>query len=125
MEMGLAGKRVLVTGSTKGIGRAIAVAFAKEGADVVINGRRTDTVAAVVDELAAAYPTTHPVAAPYDISDPQQADKMFQQGRLQEITRNAFQSGEYSNGGQGYTQLLLDLSLLFINGNFLNQHSNN
>ena len=79
MEMGLAGKRVLVTGSTKGIGRAIAVAFAKEGADVVINGRRTDTVAAVVDELAAAYPTTHPVAAPYDISDPQQADKMFQQ----------------------------------------------
>jgi len=34
MEMGLAGKRVLVTGSTKGIGRAIAVAFAKEGADV-------------------------------------------------------------------------------------------
>lgn len=77
MEMGLEHKRVLVTGSTKGIGRAIAEAFAKEGADVVINGRRADTVQAVVDELTAAYPETQPIAAPFDISDPAEAKQLF------------------------------------------------
>jgi len=78
MEMGLEHKRVLVTGSTKGIGRAIAEAFAKEGADVVINGRRAETVQAVVAELAAAYPETRPVAAPFDVSDPAAAKQLFE-----------------------------------------------
>jgi glucose 1-dehydrogenase len=39
--MKLAGKIALVTGSSQGIGRAIAVRFAQEGADVVINYNRT------------------------------------------------------------------------------------
>lgn len=79
MEMQLAHKRVLVTGSTKGIGRAIATAFAQEGADVVINGRSATTVQAVVDQLASDYPATTPLAAPFDISDPDQATALFDQ----------------------------------------------
>jgi NAD(P)-dependent dehydrogenase (short-subunit alcohol dehydrogenase family) len=35
--MGLEGKRALVTGSSRGIGKAIVLAFASEGADVIIN----------------------------------------------------------------------------------------
>ncbi len=37
--MRLAGKATVVTGATRGIGRAIALAFAREGADVLVNGR--------------------------------------------------------------------------------------
>ena len=37
----LGGQRTLVTGSTSGIGRAIALTFAEAGADVLIHGRRS------------------------------------------------------------------------------------
>lgn len=42
MDLGLAGKRVLVTGGSKGIGLATAQAFAKEGAEVVLVSRNKD-----------------------------------------------------------------------------------
>ena len=37
--MELTGKNVFITGSTRGIGKAVALAFAKEGANIVLNGR--------------------------------------------------------------------------------------
>ncbi|EOI00129.1 3-oxoacyl-[acyl-carrier-protein] reductase [Enterococcus haemoperoxidus ATCC BAA-382] len=48
--MELKGKNVFVTGSTRGIGKAVALAFAKEGANIVLNGRgeiSTDLIAEV------------------------------------------------------------------------------
>jgi NAD(P)-dependent dehydrogenase (short-subunit alcohol dehydrogenase family) len=50
MDLQLAGKRALVTGSTAGIGFAIAQGLAKEGTDVIVNGRTTKRVD---DALAA------------------------------------------------------------------------
>src|ERR1700722_3296822 len=41
MDLQLEGKRALVTGSTAGIGFAIAKGLAKEGASVIVNGRMT------------------------------------------------------------------------------------
>ena len=52
--MRLSGKTALVTGSSSGIGRAIALRFAREGADVVINGRDEWKIASVVTEAKAS-----------------------------------------------------------------------
>lgn len=47
----LDGKRVVVTGSSRGLGRAFAVALADAGAQVVVNGTNADLVAGVVDDI--------------------------------------------------------------------------
>jgi NAD(P)-dependent dehydrogenase (short-subunit alcohol dehydrogenase family) len=53
MDLGLKGKRAVVTGGSKGIGRAIAETFADEGADVSICARNADEVGAAVAALEA------------------------------------------------------------------------
>ena len=53
MDLGLKGKKAVVTGGSKGIGRAIAEGFAAEGADVSICARNTQEVAATVASLKA------------------------------------------------------------------------
>lgn len=49
-----AGKNVLVTGSTDGLGRELALALAADGAHVIVHGRNAERGQAVVDEINAA-----------------------------------------------------------------------
>jgi NAD(P)-dependent dehydrogenase (short-subunit alcohol dehydrogenase family) len=51
MDLGLRGKKAIVTGATKGIGRAIVELFAAEGADVGLCARTEEEVEAAVREL--------------------------------------------------------------------------
>jgi NAD(P)-dependent dehydrogenase (short-subunit alcohol dehydrogenase family) len=59
MDLGIAGKRALVTGSTAGIGFAAARALAREGAKVVVNGRTQARVDAAVKALRVDVPGAH------------------------------------------------------------------
>lgn len=66
MDLGLAGKKALVTGATKGLGRAIAETLLAEGASVAICARTADDVDVAAKELAA---TGTAIADCVDVSD--------------------------------------------------------
>jgi NAD(P)-dependent dehydrogenase (short-subunit alcohol dehydrogenase family) len=54
MDLGLEGKRAIVTGGSRGIGKAVARALAAEGCDVVVAARTPEPLEAAAGELAAA-----------------------------------------------------------------------
>ena len=54
MDLKIAGRRALVTGSTAGIGYAIAEGLAREGAEVVVNGRQADSIESAIGRIKSA-----------------------------------------------------------------------
>lgn len=70
----LAGRVVLVTGASGGIGAATCRAYALSGAHVAVNGRRPDPVRAVVDAIEGAGGSA--LAIPGDCGDPSVLDEL-------------------------------------------------
>lgn len=86
--MSLDNKVVIITGGSSGIGRAAALSFARQGAKVLITGRRP----AMVEEAAAEHPNTTSLVA--DAAKPEDAPRTIAKaidtwGRLDILVNNA------------------------------------
>jgi 3-oxoacyl-[acyl-carrier protein] reductase len=68
------GKVALVTGASRGIGRAIAVEFARAGADVALVARQAAALEETAEAARAARPETKVVAIVADVTDPAAVD---------------------------------------------------
>lgn len=99
MDLGLKGKVVLVTGSSKGIGRSIALAFAREGCNVAINGRHPGELEKTAVDMRAAGGTVHAIAA--DVTEAQGARRTVDEtvhhfGTIHVLVNNAGGVGRFS-----------------------------
>jgi NAD(P)-dependent dehydrogenase (short-subunit alcohol dehydrogenase family) len=74
MTVEFKGMRALVTGSTSGIGRACACLLARDGAHVLVTGRRAELGADVVDEIRSRGGTGEYL--PSDLGDPRSVDNL-------------------------------------------------
>lgn len=72
MDLQLTGKTAFVSGSTQGIGYAIAAALLREGASVIVNGRDEGRAQKAVGELAASTPDAVVSGIAADFSDADQ-----------------------------------------------------
>ena len=94
----LEGKVTLITGAGSGIGRGIALAFAKEGAKVVVNDEHGDEATAVADEVRAQ--GREALALEGDVSRNHQVEEMVRKtleafDRIDVLVNNAGVGGEH------------------------------
>ena len=111
MDLHLRGKRAFVTGSTQGIGFAIAEALAAEGAAVVLNGRDAARTHAAADRLRTFFPETRVDVAPGDIADPAALADLAEVDILVN-NAGAFGLSEFETTDDAEWQRYLDVNLL-------------
>ncbi|HUL31583.1 MAG TPA: SDR family NAD(P)-dependent oxidoreductase [Thermodesulfobacteriota bacterium] len=90
--MRLKGKVALITGSSRGIGKEIAKGFAKEGADIIVNGRMLEKAKPVAKEIEGLGVRTMAIGA--DVSSSQEVNGMAEEavkafGRIDLLVNNA------------------------------------
>jgi NAD(P)-dependent dehydrogenase (short-subunit alcohol dehydrogenase family) len=92
MTIDLAGKTALVTGASRGIGRAIAVAYAEAGADLAVSARSAEALAETVEAVEAL--GRKAFAIPADVTDRDAVQIMVREsiaalGHLDAVVNNA------------------------------------
>ncbi|MDR3478306.1 MAG: SDR family NAD(P)-dependent oxidoreductase [Gammaproteobacteria bacterium] len=90
MDLKLKNKTALVTGSTAGIGFAIAALLAEEGATVVINGRTEARVNAAIDKIKATNPDAKLIPVAADLSTTEGIASVTSQIKSVDILINNF-----------------------------------
>ena len=88
MQIELTGKKALVTGSTQGIGYAIAQGLAASGADVIINGRNEAKTKAAAEALGKEFPKVKITGIAADLSTGAGADTLAKQAGNVDILVN-------------------------------------
>jgi NAD(P)-dependent dehydrogenase (short-subunit alcohol dehydrogenase family) len=88
----LEGKVVMITGASRGLGRALALACAKEGANLVISSRNADSLEPIAEEARAS--GVEVLAIPTDVSRSEDAQKLVDAaaerfGRIDVLVNNA------------------------------------
>ena len=112
--MDFGGKKVLVTGASRGIGKATAKAFLDHGAEVAINGRTADSVERAIAELG----DERTVAAPGDLIDKAGCDAVVAAaldslGGLDVLVNNAgvFAHTPVASTGEADWDRMIDINL--------------
>lgn len=115
MELGLTGKRAFVSGSTQGIGYAIAAALLAEGAEVVVNGRDEHRVADAVARLRADAPGAAVSGIAADFADAAQVERLLDElGDVDVLVNNVgvFEVAPFDRITDADWQRYLDVNLL-------------
>ena len=76
-EFRLDGQVAVITGGSKGIGKAIAVAFARAGADVVLAARNPDDLAGAAEDVRTAAPDRRAFTIPTDVIEPDHIQRLI------------------------------------------------
>ena len=122
MDLGLAGRVAVITGPAKGMGAAITMAFAAEGARLALVGRDTAAIEPVAAQAKAA--GAEAIVVPCDLTEPLQCEQVAQTttrtyGRIDILVNVAGGSGPIGKSGVETTpQEFDDIVTLNMNGCF-------
>lgn len=115
MDFQLANKTALVSGSTAGIGLAIATTLAREGAMVVVNGRSQERVSDAIDQIKQSAPNARLQGVVADLGTQAGAVALFQQ--VPEVNILVNNLGIY--GSQAFTDISDDEWMKFLDVNVM------
>ncbi len=119
----LSQKNILISGASKGIGKAIAIAFAKEGAALYLCARNEVSLYQTVAELQTQYPAATIKATPFDIAEKanvlafgewaQKEAAKYGTGNIDILVNNAgiFTPGSIYNEAEGLLENLIATNL--------------
>ncbi|MCY3802419.1 MAG: SDR family NAD(P)-dependent oxidoreductase [Chloroflexi bacterium] len=117
MDLGFSGKAALITGGSRGLGRATALTLADEGCDIAIAARTPETLEAAAAEIADKNVRAHAIQA--DVTVPEDIVRMVESvkqtfGRLDALVANAggTQGGALLEATDADWQATLDINLM-------------
>src|SRR5918992_3900378 len=96
----LAGKVIVVTGASRGLGEAMAIGYAKEGANLVLGARTVEDLERVAKECREAGAASVTVV-PTDITDEKQATELVENAKAEHGRIDVF----VANAGTSYANL--------------------